>query len=255
MLLAGSALKGYAIEASDGRVGTVTDLLFDDSSWKIRWIVVNTGTWLAARKVLVHPSAVTRPDHERQELSVALSRHQIEESPSIFQDQPVSRQIENSLYDHFGWDPRWGGANFGGGGIASPLSAPPYFGTSVLREHENPGLIDDEGDPHLRSIAEVIGYHILAGDGEAGHIENLLIEDTTWDIRYLIVDTSNWWLGKHVLISPYAVSKISYTDRQIVIDVDRDKIKSSPPWDPIAMIDTYYEKRLHRHYGWRGYGW
>ena len=134
MLLAASALKGYAIEASDGRVGTVTDLLFDDSSWNIRWIVVDTGTWLTARKVLLHPSAVTRPDYERQELSVALSRHQIEANPSIHQDQPVSQQAETSLYDYYGWDPHWGGTYFGGGGIAPPLSAPPYFGMSALRE-------------------------------------------------------------------------------------------------------------------------
>ena len=255
MLLAASALKGYAIEASDGRVGTVTDLLFDNSSWNIRWIVVDTGTWLTARKVLLHPSAVTRPDYERQELSVALSRHQIEASPSIHQDQPVSQQAENSLYDYYGWDPHWGGTYFGGGGIAPPLSAPPYFGMSALREPMGAVQVPDEGDPHLRSVAEVTGYHILASDGEIGHAENFLIEDATWSIRYLIVDTSNWWLGRHVLISPYAVSKVSYAERQIAMGVDRDKVKSSPPWDPAAMIDTYYEKRLHRHYGWQGYGW
>lgn len=255
MLLAGSALKGYAIEASDGRVGTVTDLLLDDSSWKIRWIIVNTGTWLAARKVLVHPSAVTNPDHERQELSVGLTRRQIEDSPSIFQDQPVSRQIENALYDYYGWDPRWGATYFGGGGIAAPLSSPPYFGTSEPRERDGIDVPDGEGDPHLRSLAAITGYHIRAIDGEIGQAENVLIEDVTWSIRYIIVATSNWWLGQHVLISPYAVNKIHYEDRQIAVDVDRDAIKSSPPWDPIAMIDTYYEKRLHRHYGWRGYGW
>ena len=255
MLLAGSALKGYAIEASDGRIGTVTDLLFDDLTWKIRWAVLDTRTWLTSRKVLVHPSAVRRLDYERQELSVGLSKHQIEASPSILRDQPVSQQMERNLYDYYGWDPLWGGSYFGGGGIASPLSAPPYFGTSALREREGLGLLDDEGDPHLRSLAAVTGYHILASDGEIGHVENFLIDDATWGVRYLIVDTSNWWLGKHVLISPYAVGKISYADRQITVDVARDKVKSSPPWDPIELIDTYYEKRLHSHYGWHGYGW
>jgi sporulation protein YlmC with PRC-barrel domain len=255
MLLAGSALKGYAVEASDGTVGTVTDLLFDDSSWKIRWIVVNTGTWLTARKILLHPSAVTRGDYERQELSVALSRHQIEASPRISQDQPVSAQDQSSLYDYYGWDPYWGGSSFGGGGIASPFSAPPYFGISALREQAGRGPQHDNGDPHLRSVAAVTGYHILANDGGIGHVENFLIDDATWSIRYLIVDTSNWWLGQHVLLAPYAVSNISYEQHQIAVDVDRDKVKSSPPWDPAEMVDTYYEKRLHRHYGWQGYGW
>jgi sporulation protein YlmC with PRC-barrel domain len=255
MLLAGSALRGYAIEASDGRIGTVTDLLFDDTTWKIRWVVVDTGTWLTTRKVLLHPSAVERLDYERQELSVVLSKHQIEASPSILQDQPVSAQMERNLYDYYGWDPLWGGSYFGTGGIASPLSPPPYFGSSALREPEDLGLLEDDGDPHLRSLAAVTGYHILATDGEIGHVENVLIDDATWGVRYLIVDTSNWWLGKHVLISPYAVGRISYVDRQITVDIGRDKVKSSPPWDAVEMIDTYYEKRLHSHYGWQGYGW
>jgi hypothetical protein len=224
---------------------------------------VDTGTWLTTRKVLLHPSAVGGLDYERQELSVALSKHQIEESPSILRDQPVSQQLENNLYDYYGWDPAWGGSYFGGGAIASPLSAPPYFGNSALRdfgssplrEQGDLGLLEDGGDPHLRSLAAVTGYHIVASDGEIGHVENFLFDDATWSIRYLIVDTSNWWLGKHVLISPYAVRKISYNDRQIEIDVAREKVKSSPPWDAVEMVDTYYEKRLHHHYGWQGYGW
>jgi hypothetical protein len=255
MLLAGSALKGYTIDAKDGGIGTVTDLLFDDMTWKIRWLVVDTGTWLTSRKVLLHPSSVRRLDYERLELSVELSKHQIEQSPSILRDQPVSQRMENSLYDYYGWDPSWGGSYFGGGAIASPLSAPPYFGASALGEQDDLSLMERDGDAHLRSLAAVTGYHILASDGEIGHVENFLIDDATWNIRYVIVDTSNWWLGKHVLISPYAVRKISYVDRQIAVDVDREKVKSSPPWDPAVMVDTYYERRLHSHYGWQGYGW
>jgi len=254
-LLVGAALKGYTIDATDGRIGTVTDLLFDDLTWKLRWVVVDTGTWLSTRKVLVHPSAIDHTDYDREALSVALSKHQIEASPSILQDQPVSQRMESSLYDYYGWDPYWGGSYFGGGAIASPLSPPPYFGTSALREEGDVAMLDDGGDPHLRSIKAVNGYHIHATDGEIGHLENVLIDDKTWGVRYLIVDTRNWWPGKHVLVSPYAVQKVSWDDRLISVDVTREQVKLSPPWDPVAMIDTYYEKQLHSHYGWRGYGW
>src|ERR1700722_16299610 len=124
MLFAGSSLKGFAIVARDGEIATVTDLLFDDRSWKVCWVVVDTGTWLTSRKVLLHPSAVTRGDYERQELSVALTQQQVEDSPSILQPQPVSQQVESDLYAYYGWDPLWGGSYFGTGAIASPLSAP-----------------------------------------------------------------------------------------------------------------------------------
>ncbi len=250
-----SAFKGYAIEASDGRIGTCSDLLFDDRSWRVRWLVVDTGTWLTGRKVLLHPSAMGAPDHEHRELPVNLTKAQIEASPDLDQDQPVSRQMETNLYGYYGWDPLWGGAAFGGGSISSPIVGPPLFGGPSMHEALDSDARLDRGDPHLRSAAAVASYHIAATDGSIGHVENLLIEDTVWGIRYLIVDTRNWWAGQHVLVSPYAVTKVVWAEREIQLDISRAQVKASPPWDAVAMIDQVYEKQLHHHYNWPGYGW
>ncbi len=255
MLLAVSALKGYAIEASDGGIGTVSDVLFDDQSWKLRWLVVDAGTWLSGRKVLIHPSAIRHADYERQELPVTLTKAQVEGSPGILQDQPVSRQMESQLHDYYQWDPYWGNGIFGAGAIASPLAPSPYFGGAAVREADRAESDTDSGDPHLRSVAAVTGYHIHATDGEIGHVENFMIDDASWGIRYLVVDTRNWWPGKHVLMSPYAVREIDWSERQIRLDVTRSQVKGSPPWDPMDMIDQAHEKRLHSYYGWPGYGW
>jgi sporulation protein YlmC with PRC-barrel domain len=255
MLLVGSALKGYAIEASDGRIGSVSDLLFDDTTWKVRWIVVDTGTWLTGRKVLVHPSAVRSADHDREEIGVALTKQQVEDSPDILTDRPVSQEVQESLYGYYGWNPLWTGSYMGSAAMATPISSPPIYQRPMMHDTANGDMALEEGDPHLRSMAEVVGYHIHATDGEIGHAENLLMDDTTWDIRYLIVDTSNWWSGQHVLISPFAVLDIDFADRLVNLNVGRDRVKGSPVWDPSAMIDQYYEKRLHSHYGWPGYGW
>ena len=127
MLEVGSALKGYAIEASDGRIGTVGDFLFDDRTWKVRWLVVDTGTWLTGRKVLVHPSAIGRADYERRELSVSLTKSQVKGSPDILQDQPVSQQMERRLYDYYGWDPYWGDNYFGMGSMDIALVSVALF--------------------------------------------------------------------------------------------------------------------------------
>jgi len=254
MLQVISGLKGYAIEASDGTIGTVSDFLFDDKSWQMRWVVVDTGGWLTGRKVLIHPSAIGHADHLRQELPVALTKKQVEDSPDIRDDQPVSRQMEYNLYNHYGWDPVWGGSYFGGypNAIAMPFSAAPVFGGPSVAEA---GGLTTAGDPHLRSAAEVTGYHILASDGEIGHIENFLVDDALWDMRYLIIDTRNWWPGEHVLISPYAVKEISWAEHQIHIGEAREQVKASPPWNPLDLIDQDYEKQLHGHYKWPGYGW
>ena len=258
MLLAGSALKGYAIEASDGRIGTVSDFLFDDTTWKLRWMVVDTGTWLTGRKVLIHPSAIARVNYEQQEVPVYLKRAQVEDSPDIARDAPVSRQMQDNLYGYYGWDPLWGGGNFFGGysGLAGPVMAlPSYQQDAELLDRPLPGLLPEEGDPHLRSINEVTGYHVHATDGRIGHIENVVMDDAAWGIRYLIVDTRDWWFGQHVLVSPFAVREVSWSRHEIRTDLTRDQVKASPPWDPAAMIDQAYEKRLHGYYGWPGYSW
>jgi hypothetical protein len=255
MLLVGSALKGYSIEASDGKIGTVSDLLFDDRTWKLRWLVVDTGNWLPGRRVLLHPSVVGEVDYERRALAVRLTKAQVEASPNILQDRPVSMQMEESLHNYYGWDPTWGSSYFGLDAMGLSYSPSRAFAGPMM--HENPGTIlrSDDGDPHLRSIESVIGYHIHATDGDIGHAENFLISDDGWGIRYLIIDTRNWWPGQHVLMSPYAIREINWPEHQIRLDATRDRVKASPPWDPLAIVDRIYEKRLHTHYDWPGYGW
>jgi uncharacterized protein YrrD len=252
MLRPASKLKAYAIEANDGTIGTVSDLLFDDSAWKIKWLVVDTGSWLTGRKVLIHPSAIETVDDEQRRLSVSWTKAQIESSPDIDHDQPVSRQMESNIYGYYGCSPYWGDNFYGMGQIASPLSSHAYFGGHGMVE--SPSHHDDK-DPHLRSAAEVRGYHIHASDGDIGHVDDLIVEDKGWGVRYLVIDTKNWWIGQHVLVSPYAVRKIIWADRKIEIDISRDQIKSSPPWQPFNAIDEDYERQLHSHYAWLGYGW
>ena len=259
MMLVGSALKGFAIEASDGRIGSVSDFLFDDHSWKIRWMVVDTGGWLTGRKVLVHPSAIIQPDYQLGQITVRLTKDKVKHSPGLMSDAPVSRQMENDLHSYYGWDPLWGGGNyFGGGypyGMGAAFEPSPYRGDAGLLEAERPGSTHSEGDPHLRSLAEIVGYHIQATDGPVGHVENFLVEDTNWGIRYLVIDTKNWWPGQRVLMSPYAVRAMSWSGRDITLDVTRAQVKGAPVWDPAGMINRDEEQRLHGYYGWPGYGW
>jgi hypothetical protein len=251
MLMAVSAIKGFAISASDGRLGSVGDLLFDDQSWKIRWLVVDTGSWLSGRKVVIHPSAIAHADVERSEISVNMTKAQVEASPDISAHEPVSRQAEAQVFEYYGWDPFWGDSDFVPGAMASPLSPAPYFGASPSGE----GPPDpSQRDPHLRSVNEIIGYHLRAVDGAIGHVENIFTDDHAWDIRYLIVDTRNWWPGKHVLLSPFAVKAIDFPEREIELNVSREQVETSPPWDPEKMIDEIYEKKLRRHYNWLGFG-
>jgi hypothetical protein len=260
MLRVESTLKGYAIQATDGRIGSVSDLLFDDATWKIRWLVVDTGNWLSGRKVLLHPSAIGAPEDALRELSVKLTKAQIEGSPDIAQDQPVSRQMERGLYGYYGWDPLWGGRSLAGGGMGYALIAPGFFGAAEPREPDRVDGGRDDQDPHLRSAASVSGYKVHATDGTIGHVESFLVDDQAWDIRYLIIDTRNWWPGRHVLLAPFAVSEIDWSSGQIRLNATREKVRTGadwqpPDWQPDAAFPHEDERRLHAHYGWPGYGW
>jgi uncharacterized protein YrrD len=250
MLKLASALTGYAIEASDGEIGAVADFLFDDRTWLVRWLVVDTGKWLTTRKVLLHPAAIGKADHERRELPVALTRAQVQGSPELSEHEPVSMQMERHLYDYYGWEPISIESAFGANPIASRYSAPPLF---VFEPRADLAFLPKDCDAHLRSLDDVTGYHILASDGAIGKVENMLVDDAGWAIRYLVVDTGNWWSGKHVLISPHAVKEITWADRQIRVDVSRHQVKASPPWSPLGDVDQDYEKDLHDHYDWPGH--
>jgi hypothetical protein len=264
MLFAVSGLVGCPVRASDGDdVGSVKDFLFDDRTWKIRWMVVGAGDWLPGRKLFIHPSAIaplilppkpTLPMMSMSEtltLTVNLTKEQIEAGPHSGEDDSVNKDMEGLLYDYYGWDPYWGATHFGGAVLPNAESR--IVDDEVRREAdaEIPPIDGIEG---LHGAASVKGYTVHALDGDIGHVENLLADDANWEIRYLVIATRNWWPGKIVQLSPYAVKDIDWFGEHINMNVTRDQVRSAPAWDPLALADEVSEDELHRHFGWPGYG-
>jgi len=239
MLWNASRLAGYAIEATDGTIGSVDDIFFDDSNWKARWIVVDTGAWLPGRRVLLSPLWVKLADVALEHLRVALTRDQVEHSPDIDTDKPISRRLEERLYEHYRQEPYW---YVPLGDASTPIPLREAAGSKPGMEDEVPG------DPHLRSLDEVRSYAIHGSDGDIGHVHDFLLDDEDWSIRYMTVATRNWWPGKKVLIAPAWISEISWPEREVKVNLTREAIKSSPEYDPMATVDRAYEERLHRHY-------
>jgi hypothetical protein len=247
MLWNASSLRGYSISASDGEIGSVTDLLFDDAEWTVRWAVVDTGTWLPGRKVLLPPHVLGVPDVARRTFSVALTRDQVKDSPDVDTDRPVSRVEESDVFGYYGWEPYWLGYPYAAtAGIADPL--PP----GRARPEQVPGAARRD-DPHLRSVEEVTGYYVHAADGDIGHVEDFLLDDAGWAVRYLVVDTRNWWPGKKTLVLPQAFRSVDWTRSTIATALTRDRIKQAPEYDPDLTVDRAYEERFHQHYGYAGY--
>jgi hypothetical protein len=242
--------SGYILTAEDGDIGRCKDFLFDDRYWTIRYMVADTGKWLPGRKVLISPVLLGKPDWVTLSFPVELTKEQIENSPPLDEHAPVSVQYERRTARYYGMPYYWtGGAIWGEYIHPSELRA--------LRERVADDVSDDEedasADHHLRSTKEVIGYHIQATDGEVGHVEDFIVEDDTWCIRYIVVDTRNWLPGRKVIVSPLWVESVDWPGRKVHVDIDKEEVKSSPKYDSKAPIHRRYETKLFDHYGRRTY--
>lgn len=248
MLRAVDDFKGYAILATDGPVGQVVDVLVDDRRWVIRYLVVDTGSWLSGRRVLISPFSVGQPDWAAQQLPVSLTTQRVEDSPSIDTDTTISRQHELEHAGYYGHPLYWEGTGLWGM-QAHPVLVLEAAGRLEADAQGAGDVIAPEADAHLRSSNALAGHQIIATDGDLGHVNDLLVEDETWAVRYFIVSTSNWWGGHKVLISPQWVTEVNWPDSTVALDLSRDQIKSAPPYDAEALFERQHEQAMHQHYG------
>ncbi len=214
MLRTVKSLRGFHLGAIDGEIGHVKEFYFDDVTWKIRYLIADTGKWLALRKVLISPHALGPIDENERILHVQLTRDQVEKSPSIDADKPISRQFEERYFTYYGWPMYW----------ADPL----FLGASFTPVMNAPSISDEHADPHLRNTNEAIGYHIQANDDEVGHVEDFRIEDDDWSIHDLIVDTRNWLPGKRVLVPVDYIKNISWEKSKVFVDTSRASLDHMP---------------------------
>lgn len=249
-------LKGETIHATDGDFGSVDDFLFDDDNWTIRYLVVDTGKWLAGRKVLISPASLQRT-HQPDGIRTGLTKEQIKNSPDIYKHQPVSRQHEAEYLNYFGYPYYWYGPSLWGTTVVPFYPAAPRTmgypdrvtgaaGSAAAAPETEPRYEAD--DAHLRSTGEVMGYYIEATDGEIGHVEDFVVDDESWAIRYMIVDTVNWWPGKKVVVAPEWITGVSWPNSRVSVSLSREQIKTAPEYDPQAMVSREYEDRLYEHY-------
>ncbi len=238
MLHKSTTLHGFKISATDGELGDVDQLYFDDQNWTVRYVVVDTGKWLPGRRVLISPASVEKVGSSRHELAVALTMEQIRNAPGTEADKPVSRQEEIALQRYYGWPAYWNLGTLYVPGAMGPANAAAM----------SPETIPTEGDPHLRSTREVIGYRIHASDGEIGHVEDFLVDDQNWVIRYMEVDTRNWLPGKKVLVAPNWIETVSWAERRVGVALTRENILNSPEYDSSKPLSREYETALHEHY-------
>ena len=243
-------LQGFSLKETDGELGKVVEFYFDDYSWTIRYLVVETGSWLSKRKVLISPKALQKPDWGDREFPVNLTKDQIENSPDIDTDKPVSRQQEEDLSSYYPWGIYWGNEpDEHGAGIFGMM--PSALAAEVFRENvvEQPVHDTSNNDPHLRSTKAIIGYNIHATDGEIGTVVDYLIDDSNWKIIFLVVETGSFLDSRKIVLSVQWIKELNWENSNVVVNLTTNSIKDSPEFDDSEPINEAYEKSLYDYYG------
>jgi uncharacterized protein YrrD len=234
-------LIGYTMGAIDGEIGKVKEFYFDDETWTIRYLIVETGSLFFDRTVLISPEALLPVDWEKRIFPVNLTIDQIEKSPNIDTEKPVSRLHEMQLYQHYPWKNYWGG-NFHGSDL--PISTYQVLMKDDEKIHHN----QTDENVHLRSSAKVMDYGIKTDNGKIGDVEDFLIDDKTWKIDFIVADTGSWFAWKKVLLTPKLVKEINWNNSSLIINATGDKVKNSPAYysdvevtqDDVETLNDYY---------------
>jgi hypothetical protein len=242
MLRSIKEIFGYRVEAQDGRAGKVADLLFTDGDWRLRYLVVDTGGWLEDRKVLVPRQVLGRPEWAERSFPVRLSRRQIETGPPLAAEAPISRQHEAELLRHLALDPYW---------IQEMSEAAELEGSVAGDAHGEPRPLaaQAETESGLRSCRELGGYSIAALDGNVGEVEDFIIDDAAWLIRYLAVDTRVLLPGKKVLLATAWVHAVDWPKASVIVDLTREAVRECPAYDPGQPVNREQEEVLYDYFG------
>jgi sporulation protein YlmC with PRC-barrel domain len=226
-------LYGKTLGTAEGEIGHVKDFYFNDQHWVVRYVIADTGSWLSGRLVLISPHAFGDFHQDGDCLLVNVSRKQIENGPAIDSDKPVSRQYEEDYYRYYGWPVYWDGSGMWGmGGAPSNYLMP--------NQQEVCGNGHDRDDPHLQSTQAINGYHIQTNEGAIGHVTDFIMDDKSWEIRHLVVETGHWFSGKEIAVSPKQIDRISYEESKVFVKITKEAILETPEYH-VSPLDAAYQ--------------
>lgn len=251
MALEYKKLKGFSINAMDGKAGKLKDILFDDHSYKVRYFVIDTSSWLPGRKILLSPEAVDKVDYDNSVIFFKLTKDTIENSPPLSDHLPVSKQHEQSLTQYYSWAPYAISTGWfpypaytipnDSVGYASDLYPSNWINLSENKERNF--------DRYLRSCEEICGYKISSIDEEKfGEVSNIIFIEKSWLLIDLVL-SSNRWLpgGKNFACSPMFVESFNEYERELRVSMTKKMMLDSPEYK-FENYGEQYRESLLNHY-------
>ncbi|GAA0440054.1 PRC-barrel domain-containing protein [Virgibacillus sp. AGTR] len=217
-----SELKNYKIHASDGVMGKVKDLYFDDNKWAIRYAVVDTRKWLPGRRVLMSPASFRALNEREKHVEVKHDKEVIRNSPTIPEENAVTKDDENSLISYYGWARYWAGSMIWGV-VDQPMTFPRSTNDSS-DNYEN--HVSDWQTYNLRSEDETIGFKVHANDGKIGHIADLIVDTNYWKVSYVIVQNSEKFTEEAYFIFPIEkIQQVDWFEKDMYLNTSLSDVK------------------------------
>jgi hypothetical protein len=201
-------IRDSRLVAHDGVVGKVDDLLIEDGSWTVRYLAVRIGQSHPKHQMLISTAAINELDIESDMISTILTSEQIVNGPSLDDHQPISRQYEERLVEHFGWPNYWLGRTV----HVSPQALAWAAGADVTSD------VNEDQSANLRSVAEICGYRIVASDGQAGRMNDLMVNSRTWMIDYATAMPNAWLTTEDSVFSTHHIDRIEWKNRTVFVD-------------------------------------
>ena len=240
MTISSKQLTPFSIHALDDKVGGIRDILFDDETFTVRYLVADTNTWLPlSRKVVISPISVKQLDEDSESVHINMTVDTLKNSPSIDEHKPVSREYEENLFKYFGYGYYWIGPG-AWGEFAHPNEL-----VELQRAEESETETPKKSTNHLRAVGEVGGYEVATTTDNVGHISNFVIDTESWKIIMLVVDTNNWLPGgKHLALLPSDIESIDWAAHSVVVNLSHDELVDRPEVESEKISEEGYVPML-----------
>jgi len=243
MLRKVSDIKGCRLRATNGVIGRGKELYFSDEHWTVEYLVANTGNWMHGWDVLIPTLAVRSICNAQKRLiDVNLTKSQIESSPSVQENPPVSLRFHIQHHRHLEWPYDWQKPawfrNF----------SPPdnrYLSDSA---QSAPALHQPADVPGWQSTHEVAGYSVEARNGKAGVVKDFIFDDANWTVNYIVVKTRGWWTSNQVLVPTDKVASVVWSSASVTVELDCATIRNAPQFDLSTPISRDYEAKVRYYY-------
>jgi hypothetical protein len=183
-------------------------------------------------------------DSATKTINAAFTKQQVQESDDVGTHKPegLEQPHDYSLYLGLPYYLRLDALNDSDHGPVAGRAHDPEKGKAS--EHSFLQAYDD----HLRSSKLVSRYHVMAVDGEIGQIEDGIVEDQTWTIKYVTSTVGNWWSAKKVLLPTESILWVSAAEANVYVSLTRTNIATAPAFDPEKPLTDDLEIALYNHY-------